>query len=200
MFYWPTRSKILRNLRNFLIPVIAIPVAALGFAAITPSGAVEKKRAPIEIKTQTGNPQAGVPGSSLEGLEIVYENIVRYVTAEAARAQAEYEAELARLQAQEVELLRQGQVLTQVRSAAEWDGTGTPCAIPQYICERESGGDPTVYNHQGSGASGKYQAMPGTWGGYGGYNNAADAPEEVQDQWATELWNNGNGCSHWSAC
>jgi soluble lytic murein transglycosylase-like protein len=84
--------------------------------------------------------------------------------------------------------------------SGEWDGSGTPCAIPQYICDRESGGDPTVYNQQGSGASGKYQAMPGTWGGYAGYANAADAPEEVQDQWAAELWDGGNGCAHWSAC
>ena len=73
------------------------------------------------------------------------------------------------------------------------------CVLPSYICARESSAI-NKWNYGGSGASGKYQAMPGTWGGYAGYQYAADAPESVQDQWATELWNNGRGCSHWSAC
>ena len=73
------------------------------------------------------------------------------------------------------------------------------CVLPSYICARESSAI-NKWNYGGSGASGKYQAMPGTWGGYAGYQYAADAPESVQDQWATELWNNGRGCSHWAAC
>ncbi len=78
--------------------------------------------------------------------------------------------------------------------------TSEGCAIPAYICELESGGDPTVWNKSGSGASGKYQFMAGTWGGYGGYTNAADAPEWMQDEKAAALWNGGEGCGHWSAC
>ena len=73
------------------------------------------------------------------------------------------------------------------------------CVLPAYICARESSAI-NKYNYGGSGASGKYQAMRSTWGGYAGYENAADAPEAIQDQWASELWNNGAGCSHWSAC
>jgi len=65
---------------------------------------------------------------------------------------------------------------------------------------RESGGNLTVYNASGSGASGKWQIMPGTWGGYGGYANAADAPESVQDARAAQIWAGGAGCSAWSAC
>ena len=74
------------------------------------------------------------------------------------------------------------------------------CAIPAWICELESGGDPTVWNKSGSGASGKYQFLAGTWNGYGGYTNAADAPEWMQDEKAAALWNGGEGCGHWSAC
>ena len=73
------------------------------------------------------------------------------------------------------------------------------CVLPAYICARESSAI-NKWNYGGSGASGKYQAMPGTWGNYANYPNAADAPEWIQDQWASELWNNGAGCSHWSAC
>ena len=73
------------------------------------------------------------------------------------------------------------------------------CAIPEFICGREAGSI-NVWNYGGSGASGKYQAMPGTWGGYGGYLYAAWAPEWLQDEWAILLWDNGRGCSHWAAC
>ena len=65
---------------------------------------------------------------------------------------------------------------------------------------RESRGDITVWNAQGSGASGKWQIMPGSWGGYGGYQNAADAPESVQDDRARQIWAGGAGCSAWAAC
>jgi hypothetical protein len=40
--------------------------------------------------------------------------------------------------------------------------------LPAYICARESSAI-NKWNYGGSGASGKYQAMPGTWGGYAGY-------------------------------
>lgn len=71
---------------------------------------------------------------------------------------------------------------------------------PCYVMTRESRGSLTVYNYEGSGASGKWQIMPGTWNNYGGYANAADAPESVQDAKARELWAGGAGCQHWSAC
>lgn len=77
--------------------------------------------------------------------------------------------------------------------------TQLPCAIPQYICNRESGGWANVKNRVSS-ASGKYQFLDSTWAGFGGYAHAGQAPESVQDQKAAQLWNGGRGCSHWSAC
>ncbi len=74
-----------------------------------------------------------------------------------------------------------------------------PCAIPAYICQRESNYIIDVYNPTED-ASGKYQFVRGTWNNFGGYRNAADAPEAVQDEKAREEWAGGAGCSHWSAC
>jgi hypothetical protein len=53
------------------------------------------------------------------------------------------------------------------------------------IMMRESGGNIRARN--ASGAAGKWQIMPGTWNGYGGYASAADAPEWVQDAKARSM-------------
>lgn len=85
------------------------------------------------------------------------------------------------------------------------------CAVPAYICQRESGGSPTAVNPTGCGGRGcygKYQFDPITW------NNAArmagrpdlvgvlpsNVSEADQDQVAAALWAGGAGCSHWAAC
>jgi len=75
-----------------------------------------------------------------------------------------------------------------------------PCVIPAHICERESQGWVNIHTRLDSSASGKYQALISTWGGYGGYYEAGAAPESVQDEWAARLWDGGGGCSHWSGC
>lgn len=85
---------------------------------------------------------------------------------------------------------------------------------PAWVLARESGGDIRIWNGRcyapigwegrspcgTSSASGKWQITRGTWGGYEGYLNAADAPESVQDDKARQLWAGGNGCGHWGAC
>lgn len=92
----------------------------------------------------------------------------------------------------------------QAYPSGQCGGDLPPCRIMM----RESRGDIRIWNggcyngpcRGGSTASGKWQFMRSTWAGYGGYRNAADAPERVQDAKARELWNGGRGCSHWSAC
>lgn len=85
---------------------------------------------------------------------------------------------------------------------------GTPCAIPAYICARESGGNIRAQNPVSS-ASGKYQFLDSTWGthyengvlvpGYGGYFHAKDAPETVQDERAQQVWA-ATGGHAWDCC
>lgn len=71
-----------------------------------------------------------------------------------------------------------------------------PCEVKQ----RESGGDYRAVNPTGCGGyscGGAWQFDPRTWNGYGGYEFAQDAPPEVQDAKARELYANGAGASHW---
>jgi hypothetical protein len=79
-------------------------------------------------------------------------------------------------------------------------GGGGTCAgsIPGHIIYRESKCDPRAVNSR-SGAAGKYQVLESTWDGYGGYQSAADAPEELQDQWAAEAYA-AAGCRPWGGC
>lgn len=85
------------------------------------------------------------------------------------------------------------------RSSGGGGGGGT-CAgsIPGNVIYRESKCDPRAVNSR-SGAAGKYQVLESTWGGYGGYQSAADAPEALQDQWAAEAYAQV-GCRPWGGC
>ena len=95
--------------------------------------------------------------------------------------------------------------------AGQCGGNLPPC----WVLRKESRGDIRIWNGPcyapygwtgrrspcgGSTASGKWQFVRGTWAGFGGYLNAADAPERVQDDKARQLWANGRGCGHWGAC
>ena len=75
-------------------------------------------------------------------------------------------------------------------------GGGGGSCNPGSIVQRASKGDPNAVNPS-SGACGKYQFLPSTCSGYGGYSRAQDAPESVQDERFNEVWAGGAGSSHW---
>jgi len=178
--------------KHFVITLLVTVVAAVALLIAVEPTAQEPDVPPEQTRPIAApEPTEGPPGSNLEGLPnavtpVLYQRALAFIAALPVPPPAVEDTAPSIPDAPAV--------------AAGDPAGGGSCAIPQYICDRESGGDPTVYNHQGSGASGKYQFMPRTWNGYGGYANAADAPEWVQDEKAAELWAGGAGCSHWSAC
>jgi len=88
------------------------------------------------------------------------------------------------------------------RSRAAGQVNGYPCGgtlPPCYVLWRESRGNPTAQNRRST-ASGLWQALDGTWNGFGGYRKARHAPVDVQNAFARKLWAGGRGCRAWNAC
>lgn len=77
-------------------------------------------------------------------------------------------------------------------SSGRCGGSLPPCSV--MMCE--SGGSLTAHNPRST-ASGKWQILDTTWNGYGGYRHASDAPEDVQDARAREIYAGGAGRSAW---
>lgn len=76
-------------------------------------------------------------------------------------------------------------------------GRAEGCTL-DVIKERESGGRYDAQNPRSS-ASGAYQVLDSTWNGYGGYRRAKDAPPEVQDEFARQLYAR-SGSRPWVVC
>ena len=118
------------------------------------------------------------------------------------RAQDAYiQAVQAQAAAQQAAAQAQAAAAQRARSSSSAAGTsgGHACGgnlPPCCVMMRESKGNPSVVNGS-SGAAGKWQFMPGTWNGYGGYATASQAPESVQDAKAAQVWAGGAGASNW---
>lgn len=152
-----------------------------------------------QLAASSGEPDAERPAAAPEGTTR-HERLglpagVSYAEAQEAWALVVYRAAIDQLNLENLYAtwIAEDQA---VANAASSSSGGSGCSEASIIA-RESGGDPTVYNTSGSGASGLYQFMPGTWDGYGGYANAADAPPEVQQQKFNEVYAGGAGASHW---
>jgi hypothetical protein len=82
---------------------------------------------------------------------------------------------------------------------ASFVGGGAPASdLLHRVCLRESGCN--YATNTGNGYYGAYQYNDSTWGGYGGYAHASDAPPAVQDAKAALTFSQ-RGCSPWpSTC
>jgi hypothetical protein len=100
-------------------------------------------------------------------------------------------------QQHQMELFYQGILDAEAqKTAPARSGRGGRGCSEASIIQRESKGDPNAVNPR-TGAAGTYQFMPSTWGGYGGYASAADAPPDVQKQKFDQVYAGGAGASHW---
>jgi Transglycosylase-like domain len=106
------------------------------------------------------------------------------------------QAELFLQAATESEALEAQRAQSRKAPARTGRGGGGRSCDPESIVQRESKGNPNAVNPS-SGAGGKYQFLPSTWPGYGGYARAEDASESVQDERFNEVWAGGAGSSHW---
>ena len=112
-----------------------------------------------------------------------------------AKIEARRVAEARRQAAIEAERQRQAQAQTSHRSAPAPSHVSLS-GIAACIAKYESGGNPRAENPTTS-ASGLYQFTDGTWGGYGGYSRASQAPVSVQTERFYQVWNGGAGAGNW---
>ena len=73
-------------------------------------------------------------------------------------------------------------------------GLGSLASLAARVRAKESGGNYAI--NTGNGYYGAYQFDVGTWGGYGGYTYASDAPPAVQDAKFAQTYA-ARGCSPW---
>lgn len=74
---------------------------------------------------------------------------------------------------------------------------------PDWVIQRESGGDYAAFNPTGCGGAGCYgrYQFSGEWAGKLGLPaDLSTATPAQQDAAARELWNGGAGCGNWDAC
>lgn len=200
--------------RNPIRAVLAAAIAALalslGILAITSPDpneeasleAAASSEAVVTPIADRASPDAGEGWHDAQAIHVAH----AYATAEAQRiAEEEAAAAAAAAERRQSSSRRQsgGSGGGGSRGGNE-PGTvnGRPCGgnlPPCWVLQRESGGNPDAENPTSS-ASGQWQFIDGTWNGYGGCAHASDCPPEVQDEKAAELWDDGNGCSHWDAC
>lgn len=127
---------------------------------------------------------------------------VEFAVAEEQRIEQERQAAIVAEQQRQAERQRQVEAQRQASmpaaSVPAQYGTGAcggdlpPCAV--MMCE--SGGSITAQNPNST-ASGKWQFLDSTWGGYGGYSEAWMAPEHIQDERARQVYAGGRGRSQW---
>lgn len=215
-----------------LTPVLlatAITVGALtGCGQTTPSTAHPPSTTPPPTTTTTTTTVHATPPTEARLIAAAHEaQTIRFYNALGHQAAERAAAEQAAAEA--AEAARRAAATTTTTTAPAPPPTTPPAPVeaqpatgicggdlpPCWVVERESGGDPRIWNGScyapigwagktspcgGSTASGIYQFIRGTWNNYGGFLNAADAPVHVQVAKARELWAGGAGCGHWQAC
>jgi hypothetical protein len=177
-----------------VVLTLTVAIASLGFAADGD-----------QVESQA-TPELPVIG----GGEIVAASVVEYVQTAAVAEGAAYVAVLdaanraaySQLVAQQEAEAREAYLRAQPAPAPTYSGGGTMSGggscyggpIPDYIVNRESGGNPMAQNP--SGAFGCYQIMPEWWSGAcSGFDRYTI---DGQKACAAIIWRGGAGASNWA--
>ena len=162
--------------RTHVRALCALVVLAMFTVTFAPGANAQPKHRDPAVPWEAGGQEAGIWMDKVSALiaEQQYEaamqaigNIVNYVNAMIAEQQAEAAraAEVARVQQQQVAQQPAPRVQPSAPAPSGGGAVGacTGFAVPDYIIQRESGGNPNISNSGGSGAYGCYQIMPATW-------------------------------------
>jgi hypothetical protein len=146
---------------------------------------------PAEQATSPTTQPPLITAEPADPTHVDWEGVQRIADAQAAQARAARHALRPRPEAS----TPPGAVTAPARTSAPV-GDGLP---PMKVILCESGDNYRAENPTST-ASGRYQITDGSWNGYGGYHHAADAPPDVQDARARQMWAGGAGAHHWKAC
>lgn len=190
----------MRKRTLLIVAPLCVVALAAGVTVAAPSNRAKASDARL-ANPHSVRPIAASPSAlELNALGAMFDQIVAYVHDVQLQELAAF---LDGVAAEEAAARAQLTVTGRVAPASGGNGDFLSC-----VKERESGGDYTVYNNQGSGASGAYQFMPGTWnsiaGSVGrddlvGIDPAAASPAD-QDTMAAVLYDQrgagpwGGGC------
>ncbi len=151
----------MRKRTLLVVAPIGVVALAAGIAVAAPSSTARASDArpdnPHAVRPIAASPSA----LEVKALGVVFDQVVAYVHDVQLQELAVFVGGAA---AEGTATRAQLTVTRPVSPAPGGNGDFLSC-----VKQRESGGDYTIHNYQGTGASGAYQMMPGTW------NSIADA-------------------------
>jgi hypothetical protein len=151
----------MRKRMLLIVAPLCVVALAAGIAAAAPSNRAHANDAKLD-NPHPVRPIAASPSVlGVTALSGVVDHVVAFVRDAQLHELVPF---LDAIAAEEAAARSQLTVTGPVASASGGNGDFLSC-----VRQRESSGDYTVHNYQGSGASGAYQMMPGTW------NSIADA-------------------------
>ncbi len=179
----------MRKRMLLIVAPLCVVALAAGVAVAAPSG-----RQVNDANVDNPHPVRPIAASpsvlGATALSAVFEQVVAFVQDARAREIGAF------LDAVAVEEAAQARPTVLRQSASAPSGDGENGDFLSCVKQRESHGDYTVHNTQGSGASGAYQFMPGTWNSTAdsagrsdlvGIDPASASPAD-QDAMAVELY------------
>ena len=182
----------MRKRMLLIVAPLCVVVFATSVAVAAPSGTDPADDEKLDNPHAVRPIAASTSVFDANGIAMALGQAIAFVADVQARQLGEFLDSIAAAEAAEA-AEAQPTVVRQYSPAPAWQGDGDFLSC---VRQRESHGDYTIHNTQGSGASGAYQFMPGTWNSLAdtigrsdlvGVDPAAASPGD-QDAMAAELY------------